>query len=73
MLCINSEHTLVDLCGITDFSAVGQLIFSLCFILIRVTLNTESIPGTLGVSWEHNPDGTLVHHRAPCIHTHSHL
>lgn len=46
------------------------LTFSNRFILIRVTMDPEPIPGTLGVSQEYTLDEMPVHYRAP-QHTHT--
>lgn len=47
-----------------------SFIFRRHFILIRVALELESIPGTLCVSWEYT--GMPGYHRAPCTHTNIH-
>lgn len=35
-----------------------MLIFSKNFILVRIVVDPEAIPGTLDVRWEHTLDGT---------------
>lgn len=39
-----------------------MLTFSEHFILIRVSVNLKSIPGTVGMRQEYRLDGTPVHH-----------
>lgn len=41
-------------------------VYSKAFILVRVS---ESISGTLAVTWEYILNGTPVDHRAPLIYT----
>lgn len=38
-----------------------------CFILVRVTVDPEPIPGIFGVRWEYTLDVISVHYKAPCL------
>lgn len=40
----------------------------MCFILIRVTVDPASIPGTVGRGLKYTMDGT--HYRTPYVHSH---
>lgn len=40
----------------------NSFIFNNCFILFRVMVEMEPVPGILGVRWKYNLDGILVHH-----------
>lgn len=45
-----------------------SFIFLNCFILVKITVYPESIPGTWHLSWEYTLGGTQVYHKAPCTH-----
>lgn len=47
--------------GLSDFLTLSH---SICFILVRVAVNPESILGILGVKWGYILDEMPVHHRA---------
>lgn len=54
-----------------DLSLRPSLTFRNSFILVKVLVEPEPIPGTMALSQECTQDGTLVHYRAPYTHIHS--
>lgn len=58
-----------DSCSLKYCTAAHSFIFSNSFIL--VTMNPESILGTLNLKWEYTLSGMPVQHIAPCRHTHT--
>lgn len=49
-----------------------SLTFSNQFILVRISVNLETVPGTLGMRQESTLNGMPVHLKAPCTRIHLH-
>lgn len=63
-----SNFMLIKIVRLTYFKIIYSFNFSNRFILVRVTVDLQPIPGTLDVRGD-KLDGMPNHSRAPCIHT----